>query len=87
MTKSNTIVKMTRPNKEDYKVFDAITGLCEFLSTTYINQLEKYIDYLESQGDCCSHYEKKIQELEEALETKCDSCSLDFEYRLRREDI
>ena len=42
---------------------------------TYARKLEEYCDYLEaivSKGDCVSHYEKKIEVLEKALDKACE---------------
>ena len=42
---------------------------------TYSFELEKYCDYLEeivSKGDCITHYEKKIETLENALDKAFD---------------
>ena len=42
---------------------------------TYARKLEEYCDYLEaiiSKGDCISHYEKKIEVLEKALDKACE---------------
>ena len=41
---------------------------------TYARKLEEYCDYLEaivSKGDCVTHYEKKIERLEKALDKAC----------------
>ena len=42
---------------------------------TYARKLEEYCDYLEtivSKGDCVTHYEKKIETLEKALDKACE---------------
>ena len=42
---------------------------------TYARKLEEYCDQLEaivSKGDCVSHYEKKIEVLEKALDKACE---------------
>ena len=42
---------------------------------TYARKLEEYCDYLEaivSKDDCVSHYEKKIEVLEKALDKACE---------------
>lgn len=54
---------------------------------TYARKLEEYCDYLEaiiSKGDCVSHYDKKIEMLEKALDKAIKKITLDndegFEY-------
>ena len=47
---------------------------------TYARKLEEYCDYLEaivSKGDCVSHYEKKIERLEKALDKAIKKITLD----------
>lgn len=63
---------MNRPNKKDFFAFNKETGCKELLAKSYIKELEKYCDYLESKGDCTSHYERKIQDLEKTLNKACD---------------
>ena len=54
---------MKRPNKYNFD-----------FSEDYESNLETYCDELESiisKGDCVSHYEKKIESLEKALDKAC----------------
>lgn len=47
---------------------------------TYARKLEEYCDYLEaivSKDDCVSHYEKKIERLEKALDKAIKKITLD----------
>ena len=55
---------MKRPNKYDFD-----------FSEDYESNLETYCDELEaivSKGDCITHYEKKIEVLEKALDKACE---------------
>ena len=55
---------MKRPNKYDFD-----------FSEDYESNLETYCDELEaivSKGDCITHYEKKIETLEKALDKACE---------------
>lgn len=55
---------MKRPNKYDFD-----------FTEDYESNLETYCDELEaiiSKGNCITHYEKKIEVLEKALDKSCD---------------
>lgn len=55
---------MKRPNKYDFD-----------FAEDYESNLETYCDELEaiiSKGDCVSHYDKKIERLEKALDKACE---------------
>lgn len=69
---------MKRPNKEDYYVFSEETSCDEFLSNSYISDLENYCEYLENKKTRDKKYINKLLgrypkyfKLEAAFEEAC----------------
>lgn len=67
---------MNRPRWNDKKYHDSDSILNDY--TKFVRDLVQYCDNLEeklSKGDCITHYETKIQELEAALDKAIDRIS------------